>query len=146
MGKNSTFYPLFFPNSFKSTPLPLHQVIRHKTQCCELFSLMKFNKMSEDSKNQARPTIVMLPEAEWENIKGLLSEVKNTLKTKSAEEINSQWLESDKARELLGVSRKTWQTYRDNRVLPFVQFGRKIFVRRADLEAFMEKHLILAKA
>lgn len=101
---------------------------------------------TNDSNNQARPTIVMLPETEWENIKGLLSEVKDTLKTKSAEEINSQWLESDKARGLLGVSRKTWQTYRDNRVLPFVQFGRKIFVRRADLEAFMEKHLIMAKA
>jgi len=94
----------------------------------------------------AMPSVVMLPQAEWEGIKDLLKEVKNTLKTKSAEEINSQWLESDKVRELLGVSRKTWQTYRDNRVLPFVQFGRKIFVRRADLEAFMEKHLIMAKA
>lgn len=99
----------------------------------------------KNTSNQARPTIVMLPESEWQNIKDLLSEVKDTLQTKSAEEINSQWLESDKARELLGVSRKTWQTYRDSRVLPFSQFGRKIFVRRADLEAFMQKHYIKAR-
>jgi excisionase family DNA binding protein len=46
---------------------------------------------------------------------------------------------------MLGVSAKTWQTYRDERRIPFSQFGRKIYVKRADLEAFMEKHYINSK-
>lgn len=93
----------------------------------------------------AMPSVVMLPQAEWEGIKGLLKEVKDTLQTRSAEESNSQWIESAEARKMLGVSAKTWQDYRDKRVIPFSQFGRKIYVRRADIEAFMEKHYISAK-
>jgi hypothetical protein len=43
---------------------------------------------------------------------------------------------------MLGVSSKTWQNYRDNRIIPFAQFKRKISVKRSDLEAFMEAHYI----
>ncbi len=39
-------------------------------------------------------------------------------------------------------SQKTWQTYRDKRLIPFSQFGRKIYVKRADLEAFLEGNKI----
>ena len=91
------------------------------------------------------PSLVVLPESEWNGIKGLLQEVKNTLQTKSETEINAMWLESTEARKMLGVSSKTWQDYRDKRVIPFSQFGRKIYVRRADIEAFLENHCIKAK-
>lgn len=91
------------------------------------------------------PSVVVLPQTEWEGIKGLLNEVKETLQTKSTEEINGQWIESADARKMLGVSAKTWQDYRDKRVIPFSQFGRKIYVRRADIEAFMQQHYIKAR-
>lgn len=90
----------------------------------------------------AIPSLVVLPESEWNGIKDLLQKVKETLQTKSENEINSMWLESTEARKMLGVSAKTWQDYRDKRVIPFSQFGRKIYVRRADIEAFLEKHYI----
>lgn len=93
----------------------------------------------------AMPSVVVLPQTEWEGIKGLLNEVKETLQTKSTEEINGQWIESADARKMLGVSAKTWQDYRDKRVIPFSQFGRKIYVRRADIEAFMQQHYIKAR-
>lgn len=93
----------------------------------------------------AMPSVVMLPQAEWEDIKDMLHEVKETLQTKSAEEINSQWVESTEARKMLGVSSKTWQDYRDKRVIPFSQFGRKIYVRRADIETFLQQHYIKAR-
>ena len=92
-----------------------------------------------------RTTMVMLPESVWESIENTLGEVKDLLQAKSKEEVNKEWIESVEARKMLGVSAKTWQTYRDNRVIPFTQFGRKIFVRRGDLEAFMEKHYIGAR-
>ena len=74
-----------------------------------------------------------------------LREVKSLLKAKSEDEIGQQWMESSKARQRLGVSPKTWQTYRDERRIPFSQFGRKIYVKKADLDAFMESHYIGAK-
>ena len=93
----------------------------------------------------AVPSFVVLPESEWKGIKDLLLEVKDTLQTKSDTEINSQWIESNEARKMLGVSAKTWQDYRDKRVIPFSQFGRKIYVRRADIEAFLQQHYIKAR-
>ena len=95
--------------------------------------------------NYTMPSVVMLPQNEWEGIKDLLQEVKNTLQVKSSEEINAQWIESTEARKMLGVSQKTWQDYRDKRLIPFSQFGRKIYVRRADIEDFMERHYIKAR-
>ncbi len=93
----------------------------------------------------AIPQVVVLPESEWKGIKELLNKVKDTLQTKSEEEMNSQWIESTEARKMLGVSAKTWQDYRDKRVIPFSQFGRKIYVRRADIEAFLQQHYIKAR-
>lgn len=98
-----------------------------------------------NNSTSAIPPVVVLPESEWESIKDLLKEVNNTLQTKSEEETNGQWLESTEARKLLGVSVKTWQDYRDKRVIPFSQFGRKIFVKRADIEAFLQQHYIKAR-
>lgn len=88
------------------------------------------------------PSIVALPAQEWADIKSLLKEVKETLQAKTKEEINSEWVESTTARKILGVSTRTWQDYRDKRVIPFSQFGRKIYVRRADIESFMKQHYI----
>lgn len=93
----------------------------------------------------AVPNLVVLPESEWNSIKEGIQEVKDTLKTKSETELDSMWIESTTARKMLGVSAKTWQTYRDKRLIPFSQFGRKIYVRRADIEAFMQSHYIKAK-
>ncbi|MDD6475019.1 MAG: helix-turn-helix domain-containing protein [Sodaliphilus pleomorphus] len=93
----------------------------------------------------AVPSFVVLPESEWNGIKDLLQEVKDTLQAKSETEINAMWVESTEARKILGVSAKTWQDYRDKRVIPFSQYGRKIYVRRADIEAFLQKHFVKAK-
>ena len=96
--------------------------------------------------NQAAiPSLVVLPESEWESIKDLLNEVKDTLLSKSETEINAMWIESNEARKMLGVSAKTWQDYRDKRVIPFSQYGRKIYVQRADIDAFLKNHRIKAK-
>ncbi|WP_371683026.1 helix-turn-helix domain-containing protein [Barnesiella sp. WM24] len=40
---------------------------------------------------------------------------------------------------------KTWQNYRDQRLIPFSQIGRKIYVNRTDLDAFLRQHRIGAQ-
>ena len=87
--------------------------------------------------------MVMLPESVWEEVTSDLKELKELVKCK--EEEKSDWIESVEARKMLGVSHKTWQTYRDKRVIPYVQFGRKIMVKRADIDAFMDSHYISRK-
>jgi excisionase family DNA binding protein len=86
--------------------------------------------------------MVMLPEDVWQEVVSTLKKIKDMLEIKKAEEVNNEWIGSAEARKMLGVSSKTWQNYRDNRIISFAQFGRKIYVKRSDLEAFMEAHYI----
>jgi len=86
--------------------------------------------------------MAVVPESFLSKMAEGLEEVKNLLSEKTEEEMNSQWIESGDARKMLGISQKTWQTYRDKRIIPFSQFARKIYVKRADLEAFLEGNRI----
>lgn len=85
---------------------------------------------------------IMLPKSALEALTNGIEEVKALIKGQAKAEIQKEWLESEEARKFIAVSPKTWQTYRDKRLLPFSQFGRKIYVRRADLEAFLEAHIV----
>lgn len=64
------------------------------------------------------------------------------IENRNASDLGAEWLESETARKLLGVSSKTWQNYRDQRAIPFSQIGRKIYVNRANLDASLRRHRI----
>jgi excisionase family DNA binding protein len=99
--------------------------------------------MIQSISQQAAPqTMILLPQTEWEGLKQDIKRLAELVTNKNKAEALDEWIESGEARKMLGVSQKTWQTYRDNRVIPFSQFGRKIYVKKADLEAFMQSHYI----
>ena len=58
---------------------------------------------------------------------------------------DDEWLTSEEARKILGVSPKTWQNYRDRGIIPFSQTGRKIYVLRSDLNNYLKSHRISRK-
>lgn len=58
---------------------------------------------------------------------------------------DDEWLTSEEARKILGVSPKTWQNYRDRGIIPFSQTGRKIYVLRSDLDDYLKSHRISRK-
>ena len=91
-------------------------------------------------------TMVVIPQVLWENISKTLSNVEALLQKKTEEELSNQWIESTQVRNILGISAKTWQTYRDERRIPFFQFGRKIYVKQSDLESFMQEHYINSRS
>lgn len=95
--------------------------------------------------NENSLQIAVVPQDFLKTMEAEIKEVKALLMARNEEEINSQWIESAKIPKLLGISLKTWQTYRDKRIIPFSQIGSKIFVQRADLEDFMKSHYISAK-
>lgn len=87
-------------------------------------------------------TMIMVPEEEWRNLHDTLEQIIDLITRRNADDSGSEWIESEDAREILGVSPKTWQNYRDKRIIPFSQIGRKIYVNRADLDAFLRSHRI----
>jgi len=87
-------------------------------------------------------TLTAISENRLTKLESDIQQIKQAIFKTNEESFLSQWLESDEARKQLNVSKKTWQNYRNKKVLPFSQFGRKIYVRRADLEAFMQSNLI----
>lgn len=95
------------------------------------------------SKNNVNLAVV--PEDFLQKMEADLQELKEFMREKNEQEINAQWIESVKVPRILGISRKTWQSWRDRRLIEFSQVGSKIYVRRADLEKFMMSHRIEAQ-
>ena len=89
--------------------------------------------------------MAVVPQSFLDKIEEKMETLEAILKEKSESELNSQWIESVKIPKILGISQKTWQTYRDKRLIPFSQIGSKIFVKREDLENFMNSHYIKSK-
>ena len=86
--------------------------------------------------------MVMIPQEEWQSLNDKLNRLAEMIENRNASDRDTEWLESEAARKLLGVSPKTWQKYRDQRVIPFSQIGRKIYVNRADFDAYLRSHSI----
>ena len=95
--------------------------------------------------NETGLQMAVVPQSFIDNVEQKLETLEKILRDKNEKEINSQWIESVKIPKILGISQKTWQTYRDKRLIPFSQIGSKIFVKREDLENFMNSHYIKSK-
>jgi excisionase family DNA binding protein len=60
---------------------------------------------------------------------------------KNEKKIN-EWLTQQETKEVLRVSSRTLQNYRDNGALSFSKVGRKIKYKRADVESLLQKHYV----
>ena len=69
--------------------------------------------------------IFVIPEEEWRNLHDTLKQIMDLIARRNVDDANSEWIESEDARKILGVSPKTWQNYRDKHIIPFSQIGRK---------------------
>lgn len=89
--------------------------------------------------------MAVVPQSFLDKLEEKMETLETILKEKSEQEINSQWINSTQVPKILGISQKTWQTYRDKRLIPFSQIGSKIFVRREDIDNFLASHYINSK-
>ena len=85
---------------------------------------------------------IIIPGTEWQTLKEDLQSIKSLILNEKEESYKKKWITSDEARAQLGISKKTWQLYRDKRVIPFSQFGKKIYVLQADIDAFLNSKQI----
>ena len=86
-------------------------------------------------------TMVVLPQETLDEIMDVVRRAADNQDAKSAAK-DDEWLTSEEARKILGVSPKTWQNYRDRGIIPFTQTGRKIYVLRSDLDNYLKSHRI----
>ena len=86
--------------------------------------------------------MLLIPQEEWQSLHEKLDRLTDMVEKNQGCSPNCDWLESEEARKLLGISPKTWQNYRDQRLIPFSQIGRKIYVNQSDIDNFLLRHRI----
>ena len=88
-------------------------------------------------------SVVVIPKEAWENIVRTLEDLKT--KVVSLSQKDDDWLDSKTVQEMLGISSRQFQKYRNERRISFSQFGRKIYVKRSDLNDFLERNRIKSR-
>ena len=58
--------------------------------------------------------------------------------------VAEQYLSGKQVCQELNISSRTFQRYRDQHRIPFIQRGRKIYVKRSDLDTFQDANRIEA--
>jgi len=54
--------------------------------------------------------------------------------------LEDRWLDIQDVCELLHISKRTLQSYRDKGILPFSQIGAKIYYKATDIQKHLDKH------
>ena len=57
---------------------------------------------------------------------------------------SENWLNGEAVMRKLGISRRTLQTYRDNRILPYSVVGGKFYYSVREIEELMKKNYVSA--
>jgi|AGTN01.1.fsa_nt_gi hypothetical protein len=108
-------------------------------------SLRKKQQKEMISNNLLTPQLAIVPQPFIDEVSKMIREINDfLLSNKSDKDLSDEWVDSKEARKILRVSAKTLQNYRDNRIIPFSQFGYKIYYKREDLEDFFNRHYIKA--
>ena len=82
----------------------------------------------------------MISADELSAIKQELFAIKEAITQLKEKGVEDEYIRSTSIPKLLGVSLKTWQMYRDEDLIKYIQIGNKIWVKRADLNEFMDKN------
>lgn len=59
--------------------------------------------------------------------------------------LSEKWLDNQDVMQLLNVSKRTLQTYRDENMIAFSQVGNKMYYKTTDIEAFLKNNYNKAK-
>jgi len=63
-----------------------------------------------------------------------------TLFNAKEKESKDKWLDNSEMIDMLKISKRTAQTYRDTGIISFSQVGAKIYYRLSDIDALLEKN------
>lgn len=85
--------------------------------------------------------VITIQSDAFQEIMNKIDEIKNKVnEEKSKQPLTDVWLDNAQVCELLKVSSRTMQTYRDEGIVSFSQVGSKIYYKASDVEAHLNKH------
>ena len=83
--------------------------------------------------------VVTIQSQAYQEIVGKLDEINTRLNAKEKEP-KEKWLDNQELMQLLKISKRTAQHYRDSGLISFSQVGNKIYYRLSDVETLLNKH------
>ena len=89
---------------------------------------------------------VAIEKSEYEQLLGTIKKAATEIRAIAEEcTINSEWIENGELAEMLGLSKRQLQGYRERGVLGFSTIGRKIYYRRDEVERLIKNNTIKSK-
>lgn len=92
--------------------------------------------------------IVCVGERTWMRLLARLEELSNLageVRQKFDPQVSEGWLDSQDVCLLLNVTKRTLQTYRDKKLLPYTSIGGKFFYRESDVAEYLESKTVKSK-
>lgn len=90
--------------------------------------------------------IVVMESEAFQKLLESLEEIKRELKQlKESSPLEEVWMDNQQVCELLFISKRTLQNYRDTEKIKFSQIGSKIYYKASDIEEFLNSHYNLPK-
>lgn len=62
------------------------------------------------------------------------------MKVEAQTPLSERWLDNQDILLLLKISKRTLQSYRDERKIPYTQIGAKIYYKASDVDKFLKKN------
>lgn len=81
----------------------------------------------------------LMTEKEYHDLVRRLDEINQKLSAK-VKSMENSWIDNSEFLQLLKISRRTAQSYRDNNMIAFSIIGNKIFYRMSDVEDLLNRH------
>jgi excisionase family DNA binding protein len=85
--------------------------------------------------------VITIESQAFQELLDQLEAIQQKLNTnKSSTPLSDIWMDNQDVCELLHVSKRTLQHYRDSGKLPFSQIGAKIYYKASDIDTFLNDH------
>jgi hypothetical protein len=87
--------------------------------------------------------VITLESEAFQQIVSKLEAISTTLiKNKKTTPLSDVWMDNQDLCELLHISKRTLQHYRDSGKIPFSQVGAKIYYKAKDIDDFLHSHYL----
>jgi transcriptional antiterminator len=84
--------------------------------------------------------VTLIDEASFQELIQKIEEIDRKVSKMKTENPAHRWLTNKDVSEMLSVTERTLQNYRDKGILPFSQVGTKIYYLESDIELFLQNH------
>jgi len=86
--------------------------------------------------------VIVIESEAFQELKRDIESIQKQVKEIGREKSREQYLTSDQVADFLKVSKRTLQSYRDRRLVQFIQIGSKILYKIDQIEEFLSRHKV----